>query len=391
MPNLDNQKKEFIEKVRQMFNSNDPEQVAEAIEQMFGDYRQQVLNEARQCCGTRDESILAARGVRQLTNGEKDFYQKLIDAQQSGVANGIETIPETIITQVIEDVQAEHPFLGTLKIVNTSGRTKMLRDASSLPLAVWGVITSKITQEIEAAIDVVTFDNCKLSAFMFVPKDIVELGAEWIDRYIRLLLGQAVLNALAKGFLKGTGKGQPIGAIKDLEGAVVDGEYPDKEKIALASFDTLDYCSVIAPMAVNSRTKRSRVVREVVLVCNPQDYISKVIPCTTVRAADGTYNNNIFPFPTIPVPDENIDAGEAVLMLKDCYDAFVTGNKNGSIEMSDQYRFVEDMNTYIAKLFAYGLATDNNACVYLDISGIKPANLKVEVVGTVNTQEENAG
>ena len=387
MNNLDTVKNEHITSIKQALSSGDPQQQADAIVEVFSSFRQQVLDEAKAFNSTNaDASILASRGVRQLTAAEKDFYQKLTDAQQSGVTSIDLTIPETIIEQVIEDVQEEHPLLGTLKIVNTSGRTKWIQNASEQPLAVWGVITSEITKEIEGAIKVVDFSVNKLSAFLYIPKDIVELGATWIDRYVRLLLAEALMNGLAKGVIKGTGKNQPIGAIKDIDGAVVGGEYSDKEKIALTGLEPTDYCAVIAPMTVNSNTKRYRAVKEVVFVCNPKDFVSKVYPATTVKGPDGKYVTNVFPFPTIPVPDANLDEGEAVLMLKDSYDLFVTGSASGIVDVSGDYKFLEDCNTYLAKLYAYGRAKDNNACVYLDISGLKPSNLKVEVVNTVSME-----
>src|SRR5665648_897774 len=34
------------------------------------------------------------------------------------------------------------------------------------------------------------------------------------------------------------------------------------------------------------------------MIVNPFDYLTKVFPATTVRSADGTYKNDVFPFPT---------------------------------------------------------------------------------------------
>ena len=34
---------------------------------------------------------------------------------------------------------------------------------------------------------------------------------------------------------------------------------------------------------------------------NPEDYFTRVFPATTVRAADGTYSKDVFPFPTTVV------------------------------------------------------------------------------------------
>lgn len=389
MANLDAKEKNYLEGLRQMVQSDDPEQRAAAAEQMFEDFRQQVLTEARACAGVTDSAVLAQRGVRQLTTSERGFYQKLVDAQQSGITNIAETIPETIIEQVVEDVQADHPLLGALKIVNTNGRTKWILNATGAKLAVWGQITSAITNELEAAISVVDFGTNKLSAFMFVPKDIIALGAEWIDRYVRLILADALATGLSDAAINGTGKNQPIGATRNLNGAVVNGVYPEKTAVALTSLTPLDYCAAIAPMTVNALTSRPRAVSEVILICNPTDYVSKIIPCTTVLAADGSYKGNVFPFPTTVVPEERMTQGKAVLMIKDGYNLFITGAEGGMVDVSDEYKFLEDYRTYLAKMYAYGRANDNNATVLLDISGLEPANLKVDIVSSPSSNSQS--
>ena len=53
--------------------------------------------------------------------------------------------------------------------------------------------------------------------------------------------------------------------------------------------------------------------------------------------------------------------------------------KSGKIDYSDDYRFLEDERVYLTKLYGHGQALDDNAFVYADISGLKPANVKVEV------------
>ena len=56
---------------------------------------------------------------------------------------------------------------------------------------------------------------------------------------------------------------------------------------------------------------------------------------------------------------------------------------------------MEDTRVYLTKLHGYGRPKDNKSFVYLDISGLKPADLKVEVTNTiekpVNTKEAAAG
>ena len=58
--------------------------------------------------------------------------------------------------------------------------------------------------------------------------------------------------------------------------------------------------------------------------------------------------------------------------------------KNGKIEYSDEYRFLEDERVYLIKLYANGFAMDNNAFVVLDITELHPVRFQV-----LNATEEH--
>ena len=57
--------------------------------------------------------------------------------------------------------------------------------------------------------------------------------------------------------------------------------------------------------------------------------------------------------------------------------------RNGKIEYSDEYRFLEDERVYLIKLYANGFALDNNAFMVLDITDLQPVRFKV-----ISTTEE---
>ena len=46
--------------------------------------------------------------------------------------------------------------------------------------------------------------------------------------------------------------------------------------------------------------------------------------------------------------------------------------KEGKIEYSDHYRFLEDERVYLIKGYANGMPLDNNAFLVLDISELQP-------------------
>ena len=54
--------------------------------------------------------------------------------------------------------------------------------------------------------------------------------------------------------------------------------------------------------------------------------------------------------------------------------------KEGRIEYSDQYQFLEDNRVYLIKLYANGFPKGNNDFLLLNIAGLQPASYKVKVV-----------
>lgn len=168
---------------------------------------------------------------------------------------------------------------------------------------------------------------------------------------------------------------------------VTDGVYPVKATVAVTSLDPVTYGTLISKMAVGPNQKK-RVVNEVILVTNPTDYLTKIMPATTIRAADGTYVNNVFPFPTRVIQSVQVPEGRAIFGLPKRYFMGIGTAKSGKIEYSDEYKFLEDERVYLVKLYGHGEPLDNNAFLYADISGLVPAVREVVVKGVVNTKEQ---
>ena len=178
---------------------------------------------------------------------------------------------------------------------------------------------------------------------------------------------------------------------KDLDGSVTGGVYTDKSKVKLNTLDATEYCAVVAPLA-KKPNGGYRTVPEVVLIVNPVDYISKVIPASTVRDSSGNYKNNVFPYPTKVIQSSAMEEGEAILGLPKKYFMGIGAGASGKIEYSDEYQFLEDNRVYLTKMYAMGIPKDNNAFAYLDISKLKALDLKVQVTNTednpVNTKQK---
>ena len=211
-----------------------------AIQEAWIGFQQSIIDVVKQDFEEAhgNQAILAQRGYRQLTPQETDYYNKLIKAGKSdnpkqamtGVMN---IMPETIIEDVYKDLVQEHPLLSKINFVSVKYLTKWILNDHTVQTAVWGEINSAITEEITSAFKVIDVNQCKLSAFTVIEKDMLDLGPVFLDGYIRMFLKDALLCGLEKGIVDGTGKAQPIGLTRNVskDVTVTGGVYPKKEKI----------------------------------------------------------------------------------------------------------------------------------------------------------------
>lgn len=374
---------QLMQSLSQALKDDDQEAMAAAFTQFANGVQERIMEEYGDLRQTQDAAVLASRGIRQLTSEEKVFYQTWIDASKSpnpqqALVDIQKAMPETIIDSVIEDMQEAHPLLSAIDFINCQGAIKMIVNADNIDLATWDALTTAIATELAGKIDTMDMTLAKLSAFIPVAKDMLALGPVWLDNYVRIILSEASAGGLEKGILKGSGKNQPIGMCKDLDGAVTQGVYADKTKVKLTTLEPVEYCAAVAPLA-KKPLGGYKTVPEVMLVVNPVDYIQKVLPSSTVRATDGTYKNNVFPYPTKVVQSAVLDEGEGIMGLAKKYFMGIGAGSSGKIEYSDEYQFLEDNRVYITKMYGMGRPKDNNAFQYLDITSLKPMPLKVEV------------
>lgn len=376
---------QLMQALSEALKNDDQEAMAEAFTQFANGVQEKIMEEFGDLQQNRDSAVLASRGIRQLTSEEKDFYQAWIDSAKSpnpqqALVDIQKAMPETIIDSVIQDMQEAHPLLSEIDFINCQGAIKMIVNADNIDLATWDALTTAIATELSGKIDVIDMTLAKLSAFIPVSKDMLNLGPVWLDNYVRIILSEASAGGLEKGILKGTGKNQPIGMCKDLDGAVTQGVYTDKAKVVLKTLEPVEYCAAVAPLAKKpDNIGGYRTVPEVMLVVNPVDYIKKVLPSSTVRATDGTYKNNVFPYPTKVIQSAVLDEGEGIMGLAKKYFMGIGAGASGKIEYSDEYQFLEDNRVYITKMYGMGRPKDNNAFQYLDLTSLEATPLKVYV------------
>lgn len=387
----DVKQKEAINAMQSALMSGDEEAGKQAWQQ-FLDSVVQTVKEDYEMFET-DKRVLAQRGYRQLTKKEEEFYQKMIKAGKStdpkqaftDLLSTESAMPETIIEDVYRELTEQHPLLSRIKFQNVKYLTRWILNDHSKQSAAWGEINSEIAKEITSSFKTIDVNVCKLSAFAVIPKDMLDLGPVFLDNYIRTILREALYCALEKAVLKGSGKSEPTGLNRDIhKGVDFNSEtgYPEKTAIKITSFLPKEYGGVLAELAV-TETGRMRTFDRVTLVCNQVDYLTKVMPATTVMNMNGTYSTNLFPFPTDVVRSNELDTGEAILFLPEEYFFGLGGSKDGTIEFTDEYKFLEDQRVFKIKLHGNGRAFDNTVAIVLDISALDPAYITV-----LNKKEE---
>ena len=331
-----------------------------------------------------DSNILAARGIRQLTSEEKAYYKAIISAAksanpQAAITNVNLDFPITTINSVLEDIRTAHPLLDFIDFVNTSAVTKWIYNTQGEQSAVWGDLGAEIVTELTGSIAQLNMTQCKLSAFFSISNDILELGPEWVDVYIRATLTEAWAVGLEAGAVDGSGKDQPIGMTRDVsdEAVVVGGVYPRKDAIEITQFDPATVGVLLATLAAAPNGK-TRTVGRPILVVNPVDYYSIVFPATTIRTVEGGYANNVLPIPVDIVQSTAVPSKHAIFGIARRYLMGIGLSRNGRIETADQYRWLEDERVYKIKGFGNGRPKDNNAFLYLDITNLVPTYATIQ-------------
>lgn len=365
-----------------------------------------------------DKNILAQRGFRQLTAPEQKYYEQIIKAGKTSnpkqAYEGLlddKVMPMTVIEDVYKDLVQEHPLLAKINFQSVAYLTRWILNDHTVQTAVWGEINTQITQQITSAFRTVEITQCKLSAYAVVEKDMLDLGPVFLDNYIRTFLKEALATALENAIASGSGHNQPIGLDRDIhQGVSVSSStgYPQKTAVELTSFMPKEYGAVLAQLAEtevwytnnttgaitpastaanadgsakSGYTKHGGNVRsfdQVTLICNQKDYLSKIMPATTVLNAAGAFTNNIFPFPTEVIRCNAVATGEAILCLPEEYFFGIGTSKDGTLEFSDEYRFLEDQRVFKIKMHGMGKAWDNTVAILLDISNLEEAYVYIK-------------
>lgn len=143
---------------------------------------------------------------------------------------------------------------------------------------------------------------------MPVCKAMLELGPEWLDSFVRQVLYEAYANGLEAGAVSGDGNGKPIGMNRQVGDnvTVTGGVYPEKSAIAVSDLSPATIGNLLALLATDPNGK-ARTVRDVILVVNPVDYFQRIMPATTLMGPDGSYRNDVLPYPMTVIQSPAVD------------------------------------------------------------------------------------
>lgn len=379
MINLDaikEQKADILASLSAAIKDSDDKGMETALDKYGNLISDVIMEQVESTAESVDSQILSTRGVRMLTSEERDYYNAVIEAGKSSdpkmaLANVDKTMPITIIESVLGEIPQQHPLLNFIYFQDTTGITKMLLNDQGVQTAKWGDLNTAIDKEISGAFK--TFDVAlkKLTAWIPVSNDMLDLGASWLDRYVREILAEALWVGMETGIVTGDGLNCPIGMCKDVsdKASVVGGKYPDQSTIALKEMSP-EAIGTIAAQLTKTEAGNNRPLDNLIFVVNPKTYLTKVMPATT-NFVQGKWVNDVMPIPCTIIQSCAVPDDRAIFGLGKRYFMGLGMAKGGKLEYDDSFKFLDDARTYKIKTYGNGKPLDSNAFRYLDISKLK--------------------
>ena len=371
--NLDDDKKldpkAQIEGLKVAFESADAAEVAAQIVNLytanfthFEDIMNTTIREANRANEQQwDSTVLASRGVRQLTTEERKFYAQAMEVESfDGV---LDLMPPTVYDRVFEDLALDHPLLSRVNFTQLGATTQWVVRKEGATTAYWGDVCDEIQEMLDSGFKTIEAKSYKLSGFLVVCKAMFELGPEWLDRYVRAIITEVVAAELENVIVTGDGNKKPIGMIRDLDGAVKLGVYPEKEAVELLSFTPQEIgTKILAPTTKNG----TRDATGVVLIINPLDYYTKLFAYGAKQRDDGVWVFGKFPVPELDI----IKCSKVPLnkMISGKPKDYWMGMGKATLESSDHVRMIQDQRLYLTRQLANGQPLDNDAFTVFDIT-----------------------
>lgn len=351
----------------------------QAMENYFNaiseDKTAQIQSEYEELKHITDNNILASRGIHSLTSEELKYYNAVEKSQGFNVDV---LMPETIIERVFEGIVEDRPLLRLINFLPYTGRNKTIR-GRRVGKAVWGPLHRDLEGKLDAEFGSVTNTINSLTAFFVISNDTLDLGPKWVDRFVRLCLQEATSEALEEGVVVGTGKDMPIGLIKDLDGAVTSGVYPDKTSsgtLTLADPTTMisEFTSLLKDFTEYTHKigdddegviKYRKVEGKLKLLVHPSNYLDITARAMTMNL-DGNYIKSL---PHVRVEDIEesvfVPKNKVIAFLPNEYDAGISHNNR--IYVYKETLAMSRATLYAVDMFADGRPMNNEMARVYDL------------------------
>lgn len=365
MENFETKKEAYMNLVRE---GADAEKQASAWNEMqdalVGDLTEKITTQVRN--DNVDSQILSSRGQNVLTSEERKFFNAVVDF--GGFAED-SILPITTQERVFEDLVAAHPLLEAIGLQDLGAVTRFIY-ADPTKTYAWGNLFGEIKGQVGAAFREEQIGQLKLTAFAVIPKDMLELGPEWVERYVRTLLVESYSVGLEYGLVNGRGptKSEPIGLMMNVgdTGAVTIKTSSGKLTFAPSQFGEVvagELHDVIKALSTDAKDKPRKVMNKVVMVVNPVDAISVQFR-NTIQTSNGQWVTAL-PYNIKPIESEEIPVGKALFFVQGEYLAALAGGYKAN--KFDQTLAIEDAMLYTLKQFANGKPKDNKAALLYDL------------------------
>lgn len=355
------------------------EKIIETIQSIVDENYAEVINqyqrEFEEYSATKESD--KKFGLRSLTAEEKQWIDRAIKQEDTSslTGNEIDYLPETTVSYIFEDLKTAHPLFQYIDWAPAGVQKWFLSERSGK--ATWGKLTRAIIDQIEAGIKTLDLEVNSLSAFMFVPKAIINMGYKWIDRFVRTVLLEVNEEGLETGIIAGNGNDAPIGLLKNLEGSVQSGVYPDKTPVAITDLGPDSFGKLVLP-TLNRNGKRN--VDTIVIIANQNELDTKIYKATHVLSFNGYVKaDNYKNFVYVASPD--VPENKAIAYIPKKYTA---GISRMGIDYSDHYKFLEQLRTYTVLTYGNGRLKSNDDAVVLDITNLEALKPIVKTEATVN-------
>lgn len=370
-----------VQALQAAFESGDAGEVAQNIVNSyqdnlahFEDMMNTTIREATRANEQKwDDSVLAQRGVRALTTDELKFYNKAIEVQSFDEV--AELVPPTVYERVFEDLAIDHPLLSKINFQRVGASTMWVTRKDGATTAYWGDVCENIKEMVDHGFETIDQGMYKLSGFLVVCKAMFEIGPEWLDRYIRAFLTEIIASELESVVVIGDGNKKPIGMIRDLDGAVTGGVYPEKTAKELADLSPKTIGKeILAPATIIDKNedgtpKRTRPYAGITFILNPYDYALRFFAEGTKQRDDGVWMFDNYPIPGLEIIQTSaMTIGKMIVGFPKDY--FMGVATEAKLESTDVLRMIEDQRLYLVRQLANGRPIDNDKFDVFDISKI---------------------